>query len=210
MTQIVKNIILKSVDSLTPLVNNPRKHSKEQIALLAKSIEQYGFVNPILIDKNGVVIAGHGRLDAAKKLGIKDVPTIELGHLTEAQRKAFVLADNRLHDLSTWDEEAVQSILEELEEFDFDKELTFFDLESIEFEEPEERDGEGDRPLFALSKDEYENQDVKKIFLFFPNEKAEEILDKVKFLCDKLEQDSISELVELLIDEKYNSLQTED
>ena len=84
------------VGDLIPYVNNSRTHSDEQVTQVASSIKEFGFTNPILIDDDGGIIAGHGRLMAAKKLGLVEVPCIRLGHLSEAQRKAYVIADNQL------------------------------------------------------------------------------------------------------------------
>ena len=84
---------------LTPYANNPRTHSEQQIDQLAASIEEFGFNNPVLVDKDNSVIAGHGRIMAARKLGMDKVPVVELQHLTESQRKAYVLADEHNHTL---------------------------------------------------------------------------------------------------------------
>ena len=86
----------RNIDKLIPYANNARTHTQEQIAKIAASIKEFGFCNPVLIDKDDGIIAGHGRIEAARKLGLKEVPTITLGHLTDAQRKAYILADNRM------------------------------------------------------------------------------------------------------------------
>lgn len=98
-------IINKSIDDLIPYANNARLHEPEQINQIASSIKEFGFNNPILIDKDNGIIAGHGRLEAAKKLGLTEVPTIMIEHLTNAQKKAFILADNRIALNSKWDYE---------------------------------------------------------------------------------------------------------
>ena len=85
-----------AIESLKPYENNAREHSDQQVAQIAASIEQFGFNNPILIDKDNGVVAGHGRLMAAKKLGYTEVSCIKLGHLTESQKKAYILADNKI------------------------------------------------------------------------------------------------------------------
>ena len=85
--------------NLIPYANNAKVHSEEQVTKIASSIKEFGFVNPIIIDGDNGVIAGHGRLMAAKKLGLDDVPVLEVDHLTEAQRKAYILADNRLGEV---------------------------------------------------------------------------------------------------------------
>ncbi len=86
----------RKINDLIPYANNARMHSPEQVAKIASSIKEFGFCNPVLIDKDGGIIAGHGRVEAARKLGLEEVPTITLGHLTDTQRKAYILADNRM------------------------------------------------------------------------------------------------------------------
>jgi len=111
---------------LIPYTRNPRIHSDVQIAQIAASIAEFGFLNPILVDTNAGIIAGHGRLLAARKLQLEQVPVIVLDHLTEAQKRAFILADNRLTENAGWDEEALSLELRELSEADFDLDLTGF------------------------------------------------------------------------------------
>ena len=107
-------------ESLIPYVNNARTHSDEQVDLIAGSIKEFGFVNPILLDGARGVIAGHGRLKGAMKLKMSEVPTIELSHLTDTQRKAYILADNRLAELAGWDDELVNLELVDLTSLGFD------------------------------------------------------------------------------------------
>lgn len=95
---------VKSVDDLIPYARNSRTHSEEQILQIASSIREFGFNNPVLIDQDGGIIAGHGRVLAARKIGINEVPTIELSHLTETQKKAYVIADNKIALNAGWDE----------------------------------------------------------------------------------------------------------
>lgn len=103
--RLVDTIVLRDIDDLLPYAGNARTHSKKQITQIAASIREFGFVNPVLISDDGGIIAGHGRVMAAQKLGLDHVPTIALGHLSEAQRKALVLADNRIALSAGWDEE---------------------------------------------------------------------------------------------------------
>ena len=117
-----------AVDTLIPYVNNANIHSDKQITMLASSIREFGFLNPILIDKDKNVLAGHGRILAAKKLGLTEVPCVYVEGLTEAQRKAYILADNRLAEFSEWDMDMVNAELEGLEEFEFDIDLIGFEL----------------------------------------------------------------------------------
>ena len=128
------------LERLTPYAKNARTHSEEQIAQVAASIVQFGFTNPILVSGQGVVIAGHARLAAARKLGMTEVPVIVLDHLSEAQRRALVLADNKLALNAGWDEELLRVELEALGEEGFDLDLIGFSEEELEelLREPEE------------------------------------------------------------------------
>jgi len=124
----------RSVDGLKPSSRNPRTHSKKQIQKLSASIRQFGFVNPLLVDEQGAVVAGHGRLEAAKSLGLAEVPTIALGHLTPEQKRAYVIADNRLAELAGWDRELLAVEFKELTQLDlaFEVEITGFDMAEID------------------------------------------------------------------------------
>lgn len=108
------------VDELVPYENNPRTHSATQLDRLVNSLKEFGFTNPILIDEDNNVIAGHGRLQAAIIAGLKTVPTITLSHLTEEQRRAYVIADNQLALNSGWDDDLLQAELKALGEAGFD------------------------------------------------------------------------------------------
>ena len=115
-----KNIELLALDALTPYDKNARLHTRVQIEKIAKSIAAFGFNNPILIDSDQGIIAGHGRLEAAKFLGLESVPVIRLDHLSDKERRAYILADNRLADLSQWDEELLGQEVAELQEAELD------------------------------------------------------------------------------------------
>src|SRR5688572_14503360 len=117
-----------SPGNLQPMPGTPRKHPKSQIRSLIKSIEAFGFNVPVLIDGTQRIIAGHARVEAAKKIGMDNIPAIRVEHLSEAQVKAFLIADNRLAELSTWDEQALGAILLDLNELELD-----FDLEATGF-----------------------------------------------------------------------------
>ena len=126
---------------LIPYINNSRTHSDHQVQQVASSIKEFGFTNPILIDEGDGIIAGHGRLMAAQKLGLDEVPTITLKGLTEAQRKAYVIADNQLAMNADWDLDALKVEVERLTELDFDIDLLGFDedmLAGLMEEEPAE------------------------------------------------------------------------
>lgn len=125
----IGNVKKVDIEKLIPYVNNAKEHSDSQVTKIAASIREFGFLNPVLIDKDFNIIAGHGRVMAAKKLEWKDVPCIFIEGLSEAQRKAYILADNRLGELADWDMELVTSELELLSELNFDIDLTGFDLD---------------------------------------------------------------------------------
>ena len=120
------------IDELIPYANNARTHSKEQINKIRSSLREFGFVNPVLIDKDKNIIAGHGRVSAAKEEGIKEVPCVLVEHLTEAQKKAYIIADNKLALDAGWEEELLAVELENLKELDFDVNLTGFGAAEID------------------------------------------------------------------------------
>jgi len=115
------------VDTLIPYARNARTHSDEQVAQIAASISEFGFNNPVLVDGHKGVIAGHGRILAARKLNLSSVPVIELSHLSETQKRAFILAENKLTERGGWDTELLSVELADLQEAGFDLELTGFD-----------------------------------------------------------------------------------
>lgn len=121
-----------AIDALIPYARNSRTHSPEQIAQVAASIREFGFTNPVLIDGEGGIIAGHGRVMAARQLGMAEVPCIRLAHLSEAQRRAYVIADNKLALNAGWDEEMLALEFKDLSDMGFDLSLTGFDLGDID------------------------------------------------------------------------------
>ncbi len=123
----------RPVDSLSPYKRNARTHSKKQISQIARSIERFGFTNPVLIADDGSIIAGHGRVAAASLLGMKTVPVARLSHLSEADRRAYVLADNKLALNAGWDQDLLAFELQELIDVGFDVELTGFSLAEVDF-----------------------------------------------------------------------------
>lgn len=124
-------IKMLAVDKIIPYVKNSRTHSDEQVAQVAASIKEFGFTNPILLDKENVIIAGHGRMLAAQRLGLSEVPCIRLDHLTEAQKKAYIIADNKLALNAGWDNELLGLELGELKDEGFDMSLTGFTDEEL-------------------------------------------------------------------------------
>ena len=144
----IKNIL---TSNLIPYANNSRTHSDEQILQIAASIKEFGFLNPVIVDSENGIIAGHGRVMAAKKLGIEEVPCVDAGHLSEAQKKAYIIADNKLALNAGWDDEILRIELNILDDLDFDLSLTGFsddelqaltEIEEIAPEYEEDADGE--------------------------------------------------------------------
>lgn len=119
------------VDSLIPYARNSRTHSDAQVDKIAASIREFGFLNPVITDGDNGIVAGHGRIMAAKKLGIEQVPVVEASHLTEAQKRAYVIADNRLALDAGWDDEMLRVEFNELSDTGFDLQLTGFDQEEL-------------------------------------------------------------------------------
>lgn len=145
------------IEQLVPYAMNARTHSDDQVAQIAGSIKQFGFNNPVLVDADNVLIAGHGRVLAARKLGLATVPSIRLDHLTEIQKKAYILADNRIALNSGWDHELLKTELEALDSekvnlqdlgFDLSELNVILDLE--EEKEIKEVEDDGDRNLLLI------------------------------------------------------------
>ena len=169
----------KKPSELIPYVSNSRTHSDRQIQQVASSIKEFGFTNPILIDEKSGIIAGHGRLEAAHLLSLDEVPTITLEGLTEAQRKAYVIADNKLALNSGWDDELLKVELQTLSELEFDVDLLGWDVL------PDFKD---DIDYSVLDDDDLEDQldemtdDVKKaIQIEFESQDYEEAKEVINF-----------------------------
>ena len=139
---------LVDINKLVPYVNNARTHSPEQITKLRLSLREFGFVNPVLIDRQFNVLAGHGRIAAAKEEGIKEVPCVFVEHLSEAQKKAYILADNRMSLDAGWDDELLKVEMESLQEMGFDIGMTGFD--ESEIADLFETDTEGEEDNFDV------------------------------------------------------------
>ena len=137
-TNMTHQIERVSVDALIPYARNSRTHDDAQVAQIAASIREFGFTNPVLIDADDGIIAGHGRVLAARKLGLQDVPCLRLSHLTEAQKRAYVIADNKLALNAGWDDETLAAEFAELRDIGFDLELTGFTQEEIDALTPQE------------------------------------------------------------------------
>ena len=146
--------------SLVPYARNARTHSEAQIAQIAGSIAEFGFTNPILIYENGVIIAGHGRLAAAQKLGLDKVPCITLAGLTDTQRRALILADNRLAENAGWDTEMLRVELEELTDAGADLDAIGFDDDALDIllsgDEDEKEHGDPEKYTKKIDAPQYE------------------------------------------------------
>ena len=116
---------------LIPYARNSRTHSPEQVRQIAASIREFGFTNPVLIDSDNGIIAGHGRVMAAQQLQLETVPCLRLAHLTDAQKRAYIIADNKIAINAGWDEEMLKLEFQELQAIDIDLEFTGFDLNTI-------------------------------------------------------------------------------
>jgi DNA modification methylase len=132
------------VCELQPYHNNARTHSKRQIRKIANSIQKFGFCNPVLVDNENQIIAGHGRVEAAKLLGIDAVPTCRLSHLSEADKRAYILADNKLAEQAGWDKEMLAIELQGLIDLNFDIELTGFEMPEIDIVLEDAREAKGE------------------------------------------------------------------
>ena len=146
-----KEFQLVDINKLVPYANNARTHNKEQILKLRSSLREFGFVNPVIIDKAYNVLAGHGRIEAAKEEGIAEVPCVYADHLTEAQKKAYILADNRMALDAGWDEELLSVEMQELQELGFDLSMTGFDEKELTDLLGVDADGEAKEDDFDLS-----------------------------------------------------------
>lgn len=158
------SIKYKATGELIPYANNSRTHSEQQVQQVAASIKEFGFTNPILIDHDGGIIAGHGRLQAAQLLSLDEVPTIMLEGLTEAQRKAYVIADNKLALNSGWDDELLKVEIEALTESDFNLDILGWDTlpsfaEEIDYSILDDKFDGSDNDVRAMQ------DDVKKALL---------------------------------------------
>ncbi|RRH92071.1 DNA methylase N-4 [Mesorhizobium tamadayense] len=148
------NINTVSIDTLIPYSKNARTHSKKQIKQIADSIVEFGFTNPILIDESNNVLAGHGRLAAARLLEWKEVPTLSITHLSEKQKRAYIVADNRIAEKAGWDKEILAIELQALVDLDFDVSLTGFEIPEVDLiigefspDNQDDADGENDTEL---------------------------------------------------------------
>jgi len=162
----------RAVEALIPYARNARTHSDSQVAQLAASIKEWGWTTPVLVDEEGGIIAGHGRVMAARKLGIEEVPVMVAKGWTEAQKKAYVLADNQLALNSGWDMDFLRVELQELQEIDFNLDLTGFDAGQLANIFLDVEEGQTDASEEWKGMPEYEGLDpcYKKVVVNFDNE----------------------------------------
>ena len=170
-----------AITDLIPYVNNARSHSDQQVAQVAASIKEFGFNNPILIDEHNGVIAGHGRLAAAQKLNMNTVPTILLEGLSEAQRKAYVIADNKLTENSRWDFDLLSLEIEQLKDLDFDVALLGFSEVELDGISGEEMDMSVLDELDDEEVDVFEGDVKRAIQIEFESEHYDQAQELIKF-----------------------------
>lgn len=176
----VGNLENISIDELIPYARNSRTHSDKQVAQIAASIKEFGFTNPILIDEDGGIIAGHGRTLAARKLGLTVVPCLRLSYLTDAQKKAYVITDNQLAMNAGWNEELLKIEIENLKELNFDIGLLGFDNDFLKdlFDDEDDEENNYTQKVEAPT---YEPSEAKpNIKDLFDDERAFELIDKIK------------------------------
>ena len=193
-----------AVDKLIPYAKNSRTHSEAQVAQIAASIKEFGFRNPILVDGTGV-IAGHGRLLAARKLNLKQVPTIDCSDLTEPQKKAYIIADNKLAMNAGWDGELLALEMEELLKGNFNLELLGFtegELDELLDTTPQEAEL-GLLPDEKL--DNFLNGDTKILRLAYDEQEFESVVNGLQQLQKELETEDFSTIVMALVLEKCRS-----
>ena len=186
-------IVQKPVDKLIPYINNSRTHSDEQVAQIAASIKEFGWTNPVLVDSKNGIIAGHGRLMAARKLGYTEVPTIELKDLTETQRKAYIIADNRLALNAGWDNEMLTIELNDLLADGFALEMLGFDAGIVEQLLMGETADLGLLPEEKL--DNFLNGDTKILRLAYDEQEFSQITDALQQLQQKTGVDDFSTII---------------
>jgi hypothetical protein len=194
-------IELRPLHDLMPYARNSRKHEDWQVAKIAGSIREFGFTNPILIDDAGTIVAGHARVMAALKLDLTEVPCIVLRHLTETQRKAYVIADNQLAALSTWDVNMMALELQELSAADFDMPiLGFGELEMSGFLNQQDTGdlggGEGGGTVDASGAGATDpTSHVRMVQLFLDASTQPEFLSRCDFLQDKFGTNTLTDTI---------------
>lgn len=227
--QMAERIELWPIERLIPYARNARVHSQQQIDAIARSIRELGFNNPILVDGNDGILAGHGRLEAAIQVGMKEVPVVPLQHLTEAQRKAYILVDNRTAEMARWDDGLLAAEIQRLErefEMDFDglgwtaeelddlnaamdEALDVTELPPVlerEQQPDEEPTGDGEAGVIRDSSyneflDRYKDKTTRALMLEYPVEQFEKLVGYLATLREQYNVDNNAEAVWLLIEE---------
>ena len=197
MIPTARKIELFQIDDLTPYESNARLHGLGQVKKIAKSIAAFGFNNPILIDTQNGIVAGHGRLAAARHLGLKEVPVIVLDHLSEDERRAYILADNRLAELAEWDEETLSKEVAELQETELDLEAMGWTDAELEEMFGDLTVGLPDEPEPEFS-DESEPETIAFRFEFNPTDHAE-LSELLEALRRRYKLESAAETFEHLV-----------
>jgi ParB-like chromosome segregation protein Spo0J len=204
-----QKIEIKSIPlaSLKPYANNARTHSEQQVEQLAKSIQQFGFNNPILVQEDLTVIAGHGRLAAAQKLGMTEVPTITLKHLTPEQTRAYVLADNKLALNAGWDNEMLKAELLAIQEAgEIDLSLIGFDDNDLKYlitdvGDVEQLCAHGERHLnINERKDGYDKSIIRQIILVYGIEEYNAVIDALADYAEKFGLANNAEVINHLLE----------
>jgi hypothetical protein len=192
-------------EKLIPYARNAKKHDAAQVSKLAGSIREFGFNNPVLIDKDNGIIAGHGRVMAAQKLELKDVPCIRLGHLTDTQRRAYILADNKLAEIGGgWDEEMLGLELADLRESDFDLGLMGFDADDIESflnpPEPEIAEVTHNGKTMAEAFENYDESIIRQVILVYTMEEYDAAIEAMGHYADQHGLSNNTEVVNHLLE----------
>jgi len=173
------NFAYRDTNNLIPYARNAKIHTDEQITKIAASIREFGFMSPIVLDKDDTILAGHGRVLAAKKLGMKEVPAVQAEHLSEAQRKAYILADNRTaEEHSGWDNELLKIELEELEELDFNID----DIMSFSFDDVDEQPTDDEKYTAKVEAPLYEPKEIAPppVHELFNDSKAASLIESIE------------------------------
>ena len=197
-----------NVDQMKPYDYNSRKHSDSQIKQIAKSISEFGFTNPSVVDDDLTIIAGHGRIEAAKLLNLKEVPCIIMTGLTDAQKRAYVIADNKISENSEWDYDVLKYELKELEEIGVDYDLLGFDQEDYDELFPEIEEIVSDKVNTSKhSIEDYEASNIRQIILVYGEYQYKLIVEALAKYCREKGLGSNTEAVTDLLEQQGYEVQ---
>jgi hypothetical protein len=193
------------INKLIPYAKNSRTHNEAQVAQIAASIREFGFNNPVLIGFDNDIIAGHGRVLAARKLGLEKVPCIRLDHLTDNQKRAFVIADNRIALNAGWDEEMLKIELSDLQENGVDMEILGFSTAELEMftsigQEMETLNNEDNNRTPSDNKEGLEDASVRQIILVYPLEEYSKVVDAMGEYAEKFGLSNNTEVLSHLLE----------